>query len=77
LIARVWISGAYAKTVECVISPAHGQASLSLAELLSWSPSSFRTFSFGNGNQAIEIAEACFDHFFQMRHEIIEQSNGF
>jgi hypothetical protein len=28
--------------------------------------------SFGNGRQTIEIVEACFDHFFQMRLEIIE-----
>jgi hypothetical protein len=29
-------------------------------------------FSFGNGCQPIEIVEACFDHFFQIRFEIIE-----
>jgi hypothetical protein len=27
---------------------------------------------FGNGCQPIEIAEACFDHSFQMRLEIVE-----
>jgi hypothetical protein len=29
-------------------------------------------FSFGNGSQAIDIAGACFDHFFQKRLEIVE-----
>jgi hypothetical protein len=29
-------------------------------------------FSFGNGSQAIDIIRAHFEHFFQMRLEIIE-----
>jgi hypothetical protein len=34
-----------------------------------------RLFSFGNGRQAIEIARACLGRLFQMRFEIVEQSN--
>jgi hypothetical protein len=33
--------------------------------------------SFGNGCQPIEIVDACFDRFFQMRLEIVELSADF